>query len=483
MEWQQLLAKKWVRIGLVVFFILIILGGLWYLFGRGTRANNVIEEIFSFGASVSNNPQESGANLIEGTTNSGQDRNKDGIVEEPMFRQLASVQVAGAYALKRGGVPYVRYIEKETGHAYEVNLSDGAGRQLTQTTIPRIALADWALDGNAVILRSLERDAFSGRDVVKTRLGRLPVAIPTRDAQGSVSATQADSDLSSASSSFDRVGAMKIEPLPDNIIALSVAPDGKDLFYLIKNANGVSGSIINLETRATKAVFQNALSEWSPQMLSDGTIILTTKPSGEVAGYSYRYDPKTKALERLVREKNGLTTLGTGSGSRVLYGENIAKNSTLGVYSKSGFAGDEGTVFYEKTVSLATLPEKCAWLSDGIRLLCGSFVNTPSGLIPDLWYQGRLSFSDTFWSLDTNTDEIAYLADPKTEAGQEFDVTNPIVSTNEEHFIFTNKKDGTLWSMRVPKKEVPAEETETLPSNLSPAELQDAKGSEQGNLP
>lgn len=474
MDQQQLSVKKWTRIGLVVLFVLFILGGLWYLFGRGTKVGNVIGEIFPFGAPSSDDSQENRVGTTGGATGGGQDGIKDVILEGPMFRQLASVPVASAYALKRDGIPSVRYIEKETGHTYEVNLRDGVARQLTQTTIPRIALADWALDGDAVILRYLERDTFSGRDVIKTRLGRL-IAATTGE--------KTSLDLSSASSSFDRVGAMKIEPLPDDIIALSVAPNGKNLFYLIKTANGVSGSTIDLKTRVTKAVFQNTFSEWSPQLLDDGTIVLTTKPSGKVEGYSYRYDPKTRALERLIREKNGLTTLGTESGSRVLYGENIGQNSTLGVYSKLGFAGDEGAVFYEKTIPLATLPEKCAWLPDGIRLICGSFVNTPSGLIPDLWYQGRMFFSDTFWSVNTDTDELVYLADPKTEAGQEFDVTNPIVSIDGNYFIFTNKKDGTLWSMRVPQREAPDEETGALPSNLSPAELQDVKGSQSKSLP
>jgi hypothetical protein len=225
-----------------------------------------------------------------------------------------------------------------------------------------------------------------------------------------------------------------------------------------------------------KVVFQSPLGEWLPQLLNDGTIIVTTKPSGNVAGYSYRYDPKTKMFERIVRERAGLTTQGTASGSRVLYGENTAGNMTLGAYSRLGFAGDEGTIFYDESVSLATLPEKCAWLRDNIRLLCGSFVNTPSGLIPDLWYQGRLSFADTFWLVNTDTDELAFLADPKTEAGQEFDVMNPMVSADEEYFIFTNKKDGTLWSMHVPQTTAPTESV-AIPSNLSPAELQDAKGS------
>lgn len=449
---EQQSSKKWLWVGLGVFFVLLILGGLWYLFGRSGTTGSTTGKWLPFGSPTQNIPQ-GGQDTTGGTPGNGQSGNggeSEG-GKEPMFRQLTSVPVAGAYTFKQDGVEYVRYIEKATGHAYEVGVRDGVSRQLTNTTIPRIALADWTLGGNAVVLRYLEQNT------VKTHLGRL--------------------NLPSASSSIGQVGTLTFEFLPDNIAALSVAPDGKDLFYLVKTASGVAGSIVNFGTRTTREVFRSTFSEWLPQLLNDDTVILTTKPSGNIVGYSYHYDPKTGMLERLVREKNGLTTLGTGSGSRILYGENVTGNSTLGVHNKSGFSGDEGTVFYDKTLSLATLPEKCAWLSDGIRAVCGSFVNTPSGLIPDLWYQGVLSFADTFWSVNTDTDEIAYLADPKTETGQEFDVTSPLISANEDYFVFTNKKDGTLWSMRIPESEIPADTSAMIPANLSPAELQDAQGS------
>ncbi|MDO8520788.1 MAG: hypothetical protein Q7S52_01605 [bacterium] len=432
---EQQSSKKWLWIGLGVFFLLLLAGGLlWYFFG-GTKPGGGAGELFPFGA-----PSEGG----DVRTDTDADRHEIGGEEgggfedvgaERLFRQLANVPVAGAYALERSGEQYIRYIEKETGHAYEIALEAGEARQLTNTTIPRIAIADWADNGNAVVLRYLEEDPLSGREVIKTYLGRLA--------------------LSSASGT-DMTGSLTMEFLPDNIIALSVAQDGKDFFYLIKKGSEVVGSIVNLNTRTTKEVFRNSFSEWTPQLLNDDTIILTTKPSGAVPGYSYLYDPKTKALKRLVREKDALTMLGTPSGSRALYGENVAGNAALNAYNPKGFAGDEGFVFYEKTLPITTLPEKCAWLEDGIQALCGAFISTPRG-VPDLWYKGALFFSDTFWSLNTDTDEISYLADPKEETGQEFDVTNPILSRDEQYFIFTNKRDSTLWAMRIPQKTPPAD--------------------------
>lgn len=451
---EQQSSKKWLWIGLVVFFLLLLGGGIFWYFWGGNKDGEGVPGLFPFGAPSEGGDArpDAGANRreIDGESGGGFEQGE----AERLFRQLANVPVAGAIALERSGAQYVRYIEKETGHAYEVSAEGGEKRQLTNTTIPRIQLADWADDGKAVVLRYLEEDPLSAREIIKTHLGRLTFP---------------------SASSTDMVGALAMEFLPDDIIALSVAADGKDLFYLLKKGGEVAGSIVNLNTRTTKEIFRHSFGEWTPQLLNDDTVIITTKPSGSVPGFSYLYDPKTKALKRLIREKDGLTTLGNVAGSRVLYGENVAQNATLGVYSPSGFAGDEGGVFYEQTLPLTTLPEKCAWQKDSIRILCGAFITAPRGSIPDRWYQGSISFNDTFWSVDTDTGEIVYLGDPKEETGQEFDVINPLIAKNEAYFVFTNKKDGTLWSMRIPKKETLID-AEALPPDLSSAELQDAQG-------
>lgn len=460
-------SKKWLWIGLGIFFLLLILGGLYWFFGRGSEVKKTLGELFPFGAATQNTSTASENGKSGVPSNNDQKGEMNAGDQEPMFRQLASTPIAGSYTLLRSGVEYVRYIEKETGHTYEVGVKDGVARQLTDTTIPRITLADWADNGNAVVLRYLEKDPLSGKDIIKTHLGRLKLPF-------------------ASTSSPDQMGTLQIEFLPDNIEALSVAPDGKDLFYLMKTANGVTGSIINLGTKTTKEVFQSTFSEWLPQLLNDDTVIMTTKPSGGVPGYSYHYDPKTKTLSRLVRERKGLTTLGTPSGSRVLYGENITQYTTIGVYNPLGFVGDEGVVTHERVLPIATLPEKCAWQKDTVHILCGSFTTTHTGLIPDLWYQGVLSFTDTFWSVNTNTSELTFLADPKKEIQQEFDVMNPLFSPNEDYFVFTNKKDETLWSMHIPEGTLSPDAT-TLPVNLSPAELKDAQvelpTSTQGGAP
>ena len=60
------------------------------------------------------------------------------------------------------------------------------------------------------------------------------------------------------------------------------------------------------------------------------------------------------------------------------------------MYDAKGYAGDEGVIMHTISIPLATLPEKCAWGANHIRLFCGAFTATPNADIPDEWYQGTL---------------------------------------------------------------------------------------------
>lgn len=398
-------------------------------------------------------------NRIEdtGTENTGE----EGVAEmqqTQLFRQLANIQVAGGVAISRDGKPFVRYVARESGHVFEVDPSDGATTELTNTTIPRVYEALWVAGGNSVVLRYLTQDPLSLKDVIKTYLAHL--------------------DLPIASTSSDPVllGSLKGEFLPDNISSASISPDGKLLFYLLPVSDGVSGTTVTLSTMAAKEVLRHSFSEWLPQIQNDGTIILTTKPSANVHGFAYLYNPTGRKLTRLIREKNALTTNTEPLGTRILYSQNISGNTVLGLYDKTGFGSEEGVIEHEANVPLATLPEKCAW-SLQMRIYCGAFSTTPRAQIPDEWYQGVLSFNDTFWRIESNTSEIAFIVDPTKQPetnGQSFDVFTPFVALGEEYFYFVNKKDSTLWSMAIQNT---SGQTPVDTTPIQPEEAGDAAGS------
>ncbi len=379
---------------------------------------------------------------------------------EPLFRQLSFIPTAGATTLVRNEKTIVRYLARENGFIYEVDPKTGASFLLVNTTIPRVYEAYWANKGNTVLLRYLTIDPLSKKEIIKTYLANLVLPI---DASASTTP-----------------GSLLGDFLPDDILRVSVAPDGEKLFYLLRTNEGVSGTIVTLQTKEAKEVFRHSFSEWLPELLNDGNLILTTKPSAGVVGYSYFYDTTKKTLERILREKKGLTTLANQTGKRVLFSENVINNTLLGYYDEEGFVFDEGFVNHTPSLQLATLPEKCVWAKNNVRIFCGAFASTPRASIPDDWYRGVLPFKDTFWSANTDTTELTLLADPEVEIQKTFDVISPFIGDDEDYFFFTNKNDATLWSMRILKEKYlqgDQEEEGEESYELTPDEEKDAQGS------
>lgn len=448
----------WIIIAVVV---LLLLGAVYFFVSSqksGTEGSRTFfGNLFGFGQQEAETPRPS----IQDTDTVSSGEETGGEAQKTMlFRQLANIQVAGGVAIVRDGKPWVRYVARETGHVFEVDPSDGTTAELTNTTIPRVYEALWVAGGDSVVLRYLTQDPLSLKDIIKTYLAHLDLPI-----------------TSASSSAPVALGSLKGEFLPDNISAVSISPDGKLLFYLLPVSDGVSGTTVNLKTMAAKEVLRQSFNEWLPQLLNDGTVILTTKPSANVPGFAYLYNPANRTLTRLVREKNGLTTNGEAHGTRILYGQNISGNSALGLYDKVGFGSEEGVVNHDTNIPLATLPEKCAWSTMGMRLYCGAFAAVPRAQVPDEWYQGTLSFNDTFWRVKSDTSEITFLADPVKQPetnGQSFDVFSPFIALGEEYFYFTNKKDSTLWSMVI-QNDAPVVEAPATPP--TPEEARDAAGS------
>jgi hypothetical protein len=423
----------------VAIIILVLIGIIGFLFFRkgGEGGTNIMTSLFGeLGVEVPR-PEGTGIEAGEGIESSGDSPTNE---NEPLFRQLSKEPVAAATTIARNGETIVRYIRRENGHVYEIDPKTGNTVNLTNTMFPRIQEAYWASNGDAVILRNLDTDRLTQKETIKTYLAYL--SIPK---------------------------------------ASTGSTDSTKLFYLLPIPEGVSGTIVNIRTKEAKEVFRNTFSEWIPQLLNDGTIMLTTKASAKFAGFTYRYNPDKRTLSRVIRKVNGVTSLSNASGERTLYSETEPGKVMLNIYLEGGYVYDD-TVRESIFLPLATLPEKCVWAKNNIRIFCGAFVGTPKGTIPDDWYQGTLAFSDTFWTVNTDSSEITYLADPTKEerALRTFDVIHPTLSEDEGYFVFTDKTDLSLWSMKVPKEKYLTEEegisTETgVP--LTEDELKDAAGS------
>ena len=99
---------------------------------------------------------------------------------------------------------------------------------------------------------------------------------------------------------------------------------------------------------------------------------------------------------------------------------------------------------------LWALTEKCIWSEKNSSIIyCGVSSFIPRGDDLDAWYKGLTSFSDSVWMIDIETQTATVLVDPTEKAGEEFDLIKPVLSPDEEYLLFINKRDSTLWQLKL----------------------------------
>lgn len=297
-------------------------------------------------------------------------------------------------------IPLLRYVEKTSGHIYEMDLKNKTVSKVSNTTIPKIHEAFFDKSGKSVIYRYL-------------------------------------SDDNTISSYLATMGATTGEFLPPNIIDLSVGPNKDKFFYLTKTAEGVVGSTRFFDQNIKDTFFNFPYTEWLSQFISDQKIYLTTKPSWATEGHFYSLNKESGVVSKIFGNIQGLTTLVDNSGNYVLYNSSTNKGPILNLFdieNNSSFA-----------LSAYGLPEKCVWGKKSLGLYCAIPSVIEGNEFPDSWYQGLNSFNDYFVLVDIKTNTIDTLTN--TLAGAGLDATNLFLDKNEETLFFINKKDSTLWSL------------------------------------
>ncbi len=337
--------------------------------------------------------------------------------------QLTEKAVSGATFLEKIKedkikIGVVRYLEKATGHIYDIDLPAGeAGPQggvseiISNTTIPNIFEAYWSPDGKQVLTRYTENNKTGIEDAVRNF---SLISIATTSTRGIF--------------------------LLSTIRAVASSPKENKIFYLMPWGESYLGITASFEDKKQKQVLTTSFGEWAVAWPSERIITLLSKPSATINGYLYKLDPITGSFEKILADIPGLTGLMSPGGENVFYSQGGYSGIETGLYD---VAKKTSIPFF----GLITLPEKCVWskLNKGI-IYCAVPSILPSGRYPDDWYMGLISFADRIWKIDTikGTTEII-----STESGSEFDFINLFLSKNENYLFFENKKDGTLWSLQL----------------------------------
>ncbi|MBP6883795.1 MAG: hypothetical protein KBC06_00990 [Candidatus Pacebacteria bacterium] len=312
-------------------------------------------------------------------------------------------------------VPALRYVSRSNGNIFETFADKVEERQFSTTIIPRIYEAFFGSKAESVIMRYLKADEVT----INTFTGTLPKEVLGGDTTNN--------------------NEVKGSFLPENITDMSISPDGSKIFYLLGVGDGVVGVTAGTLGTTKIQIFDSKYTEWLSQWPNAKLITLTTKPSYAVPGYMYAVNPDKKDFIKIIGNINGLTTLTSPDGKKVLYSDS---NLSLNIYNT-----ESGETL---TLPTRTLPEKCVWNSTNTSVFCSVPKFITGAAYPDAWYQGEISFSDDIWKLDVATGSGTLLVDPtEVVGGENIDGTKLTLDSGENYLVFVNKKDSHLWELKL----------------------------------
>lgn len=345
----------------------------------------------------------------------------------PVLRQISETPTSGVVAFRRADTgtragqqtTFFRWVERATGHIFEMR-ADGSGKtRISNTTLPGIQEALFSGDGDRVLLRYVAADD----QTIETVLGQLrPVTATTSDGR-----IYSDTRLVTTF-------------LPRNIAQVAPSPDGQSFAELLEGLVG-SVRVASFADGSSAPLFESPISEWNLGWPGADEISLTTRGSHGEPGYLYLVNRQSGASEKVLERIPGLSALVNPAGTRVLYSASIGGDLSLSVLDvETGISAP---------LEIRGLPDKCAWSRTAESVVyCGQPDEYYRGEYPDNWYRGQVSFVDNIWRIDVDRGTYRFLHDVRVDPIQ-LDVWRPYVSADDEYLLFTNKSDLTLWSLNL----------------------------------
>ncbi len=414
--------KKWLTISGLVLLILVSGFFVWVFISKdpGAPVGETLKNFLPFG-SGDDFPSSVGGGGGFGGDGEGGGVDDGGVGEAPkeMLFRISDTPVAGFVVLTVGtSSAVVRYAERATGHIYDINLSTGEKKRLTNQTLPKIYEAYFRADGGAALFRSLKDDT----DIVENLSLSISPPGPPK----------------SATSSEEGFYSITSVALRGNLDSVAVG-QGNSLIYSLDDSRSVVSSAFDGTNQ--KTLFSSQFSEWTIHPYTGSTLIYT-KPGTGVPGYAYAINNSSGSLTKVLGPAVELTALPNQSGTRVLY--SYRDGETMRLFLKNLLSGAESEIVSQ------TVAHKCVWSrTNGSVVYCG----VPSRDIGreefGSWFLGETSFLDRIWSFDADKELAQLLAEPIRVLGFDLDVIRPALSPKEDYFIFINKNDLSLWALKL----------------------------------
>lgn len=327
-------------------------------------------------------------------------------ITQNILKEVISTSTQGTTTIEvrktiRATSTVIIFVDKMTGYIYGYPLETGKLFQISNTIMPGVYDAYIFEDGKKVFMRYIDQE--------KNKIVGVIANIPN------VQENEMPLPLTN------------IQYISSQVTSIATNYKRDKVSYLVANDTG--SSIYTLTAKGPALVISSPFKEWNLSYGGDN-LYVTTKPSAYVIGATL----SVPTFQPEVTEKTGLmSTPGEGG---------VIVNSMWSSQGVATFISNNGEM---KLITSQTLASKCAW-GEKKFLLCG-VPRTPSRKtegMPDDWLQGRVSFSDDIFAVDTVTGQTYALYTFKQGEGS-FDVTNMTIAKGNIYVSFNKKQDATLW--------------------------------------
>jgi len=316
--------------------------------------------------------------------------------------RISKEPVVGAAVRNREG--RIRYFKKASGNLFENSFIGNDEKRISNVTIPAILDAVWSHSKNAVALAY-----YDGGDLKRYYF------------QYTGTSTQ--------SSGF----------LPSPINSLAMAEDAEAMVYTTP-ASGSYAVVTALPNNTKqKTVLTTPISDFEVSWPASNLIALKTRTSAFAPGFLYSLDPSRGAFTKLLGDIEGLDVLWAPGGKRFLYSRTSIEGHTLELFSYDLSTGAQ------QKLEVITVSEKCLWSAKNPDVIfCAVPQQPPRSSLPDDWWQGKVSFNDVIFRINLKTG-----VKQQFMAANLIDATHMLLSIDEQYLFFINKKDDSLWSLKI----------------------------------
>jgi cytoskeletal protein RodZ len=392
----------------ILFLLILILAGAWWwlFFEKGTTPvdtnTSPRPQAFTPLNPTSPIPQQptgtSTTPVEQGTTS------VDVFVPKKIRKLYATPVAFGISASSTASSSNVFFVDRGTGHIYNMDIEAEKPTKISNTTILRVFESIFDTKTKNVVLRYIKE----GSDIITTVFAPINTDIRAKNAT-------------------------------NNIQEVVLSPKGDRLFSLEKTNAGAVGYISKIDGSSKVLVFESPFYEWLATWPEEGVVAVTTKASYLRPGFLFFINTKTGASQKILGPIYGLTTNVSKDAKKVLYSD--ALNGTLSTKVLNLTDSSITSALFQ------TMPEKCVWSALKKTSMYCAVPNEPYKNMPDAWYKGLVDGVDQLWHLDTATNSTNKISNLLEDTDTLIDAVNPTLDPNELALFFINNYDLSLWSL------------------------------------